>query len=226
MFEFTIKENELLNDFMDAFSRYVNKSYKFTMTVIATPQLKDYRDNERLILIAINKAIYQNLYCFFRLNESNMQYAAFSCLESAVYAMRLYYVLSLNPVYMHDYITKSDFSLEDCEIKLAENEKEKAGKEEEFSIKEFYNGLHQLNTFALKNSSISTQLVDNNIYLGLTCGNRLSDELQNEVRKNLIGAYLSLYKHTRLFFNGGLDKELEELEADLYAKFAEYVKRY
>jgi hypothetical protein len=128
---------------------------------------------------------------------------------------------------MHDYITNSDFSLEDCEAQLAEKEdKEYEEGKEEFSLIEFYNGLRRLNTFRLKNSSIASQLVDDNIYLGISCGNRLSDDLQHEVRKNLIGAYLSLYKHTRLFFNGGLSDELEEMEAELYNKFAKYLKNY
>lgn len=226
MFEFTIKEKDLLNSIKTELIDYVNKSYKFTMSFISNPMLAEYRENERLILIAINKSVYQNLYSFFKLNESNMQYAAFACLENSVYAMRLYNILATNPNYMHDFITKTDFSLDVCEYEISEKQKEYTQGIEEFSLKEFYNGLHKINTFELKNSSISTQLVDNNVYLGLSCGKEVSNELQHEVRKNLIGAYLSINKHTKMFFNGGIDKELEELEDGLYAKFLEYVKKY
>jgi hypothetical protein len=59
--------------------------------------------------------------------------------------------------------------------------------------------------------------------LGLACGQELSDELQNEVRKNMTGAYLSLRKHTKLFFNGGIDEDMENLEDEM---FTEYVKRF
>lgn len=225
MFEFTIRENALLNEFKDMFSDYVNKAYKFTMSYISNPILAEFRDNERLILIVINKSVFQNLYSFLKLNESNMQFAAFSCLEGAVNSMRLYQVLSLNPDYMHDYITNADFSLDKCELELLEKQ-EKYENNEEFSLREFAKGLHKMNTFEFKNSSISTQLVDNSVYLGLSCGKTVSDDLQNEVRKNLVGAYLSLQKHTKLFFNGGIDNELEETEDIIYAKFIEYVKKF
>ena len=207
MFQFTIKDRDILNDFLKKYSEFVNKSFKFTMTYLSNPALTDYRENERLILISVNKSVYQNLYSFLRLNDSNMQYAAFACLENAVYAIRLYNILVTNPGYMHDFITKPDFSLDfyEYEVDL---------------------GLHRVNTFELKNSSISTQIIDKNVYLGLSCGREVSDELQDEVRKNLIGAYLSLSKHTKMFFNGGLDKELDDIEDEVNAAFFEYIKKF
>lgn len=225
MFEFTIREKNLLNEFLAMFTDYVNKSYKFTMGYIANPVLASYRENERLILIVINKSVYQNLYSFLKLNDSNMQFAAFSCLEGAVNAMRLYQVLSVNQNNLHDYITNPDFSLDKCELEILEK-KEEYDNSEEFSLREFSKGLHKINTFEYKNSSISTQISDNSIYLGLSCGKTISDELQNEVRKNLVGAYLSLQKHTKMFFNGGIDSELEEIEDNIYAKFLEYIKKF
>jgi hypothetical protein len=62
--------------------------------------------------------------------------------------------------------------------------------------------------------------------LGLSCGKELSDELQNEVRKNMVGAYLSLVKHTKLFFNGGIDEELENFEDEIHDMFVEYVQKF
>ena len=209
MFEFTIKDKDILNVFLKKFSDFVNRSYKFTMTYLSNPMLADFRENERLILISVNKSVYQNMYSFLRLNDSHMQYAAFACLESAVYAIRLYYILAHNPNYMHDFITKQDFSLDYYEYEVAEKDKDKEIQGEEFSVKEFYFGLHKVNTFELKN-----------------CGKELSDELQNEVRKNLIGAYLSLSKHTKMFFNGGLDEELEKVEDEVNAVFFEYIKKF
>ncbi len=228
MFEFTIKDKDVLNDFLKKFSDFVNKSFKFTMAYLSNPILSEFQENERLILISINKSVYQNMYSFLHLNNSNMQYASFACLENAVYAIRLYNILVLNPKYMHDFITKPNFDLDYYEYEVAEKNKKKEVKEgeEEFSVKEFYFGLHKVNTFELKNSSISTQIVDQNVYLGLSCGKELSDELQDEVRKNLIGAYLSLSKHTKMFFNGGLDKELEKIEDEVNAAFFEYIKKF
>ena len=226
MFQFTIKDRDILNDFLKKYSEFVNKSFKFTMTYLSNPALTDYRENERLILISVNKSVYQNLYSFLRLNDSNMQYAAFACLENAVYAIRLYNILVTNPGYMHDFITKPDFSLDFYEYEVDQKNKDKEIKGEEFSVKEFYFGLHRVNTFELKNSSISTQIIDKNVYLGLSCGREVSDELQDEVRKNLIGAYLSLSKHTKMFFNGGRDKELDDIEDEVNAAFFEYIKKF
>lgn len=226
MFEFTIKESKLLNEFLSLFSEYVSKSYKFTMSYVANPVLKECQDNERLIFIVINKSVFQNLYSFLKLNDSNMQFSAFSCLENAVSAMRLYHVLSVNSNYMNSYITSPDFSLDDCENELLEKQDKYIENTEEFSLREFYNGIHKLNNFENKNLSISSQVVDNNVYLGLSCGKKVSDDLQNEVRKNIVGAYLSLQKHNQMFFNGGIDSELEDIEDKIYVKFLEYIKKF
>lgn len=226
MFEFTIKEKELLNSFKNMLTEYVNKAYKFTMSYISNPILAQYRENERLILIVINKSVFQNLYSFLKLNESNMQFASFACLETAVNSMRLYHVLSTNSEYMHKYITQPEFSVDACEDEIIENQSIYVENVEEFSLREFYHGLHKINSFELKNSSISTQLVDNNVYLGLSCGTTISDDLQHEVRKNIVGAYLALQKHTKMFFNGGVDNELEDIEDTIYTKFLEYIKKF
>jgi len=226
MFTYTIKEAEFLTSFKEKIRQYINKSYKYTMQFLASPVVNDYHDNERLILIAVNKSVYQNLYSFMHLNESNMQYAAFACLENALYAMRLYNTLVLNPGYMHSYITTPDFSLEEAEREQDEKQQEYSDKAEQFSVKEFYNALRQFNTFVLKSPAISSQLYNKNLYLGLACGQELSDELQNEVRKNMTGAYLSLSKHTKLFFNGGIDEDMERFEDEIYEMFTEYVKRF
>lgn len=231
MFKFSVENSTLLTEFMDMFSKYVNKSYKFTMNCIANPLFSDYKDNERLILISLNKSVYQNMYSFLRLNESNMQFAAFSCLESAVNAMRLYYVLYTSPKCMHDYISTINFSLEEAEKDIAE----KGGEEddefdeskEDFSLKEFSKNLRRFNTFELKSPAISSQLINQKVYLGLGCGkDEVSGELQHEVRKNLAGAYTALSKHNKLFFNGGMDEALEDFEEELYSKFMEYVKAF
>ena len=73
MFEFTINRAGLLNEFLRGFSDYVNKSYKFTMKFLASPERADFSENDRLVLIAVNKSVYQNLYRFLRLNDSQMQ---------------------------------------------------------------------------------------------------------------------------------------------------------
>lgn len=228
MFEFTIKEAEFLTAFKEKISAYINKTYKYTMGFLASPVVCDYQDNERLILISVNKSVYQSLYSFMHLNDSNMQYAAFACLENALYAMRFYRALVLNPDDMHTYITSPHFSLDEAEQEQQEQEQNEAYSEheEQFSVIAFCNNLHRFNTFVLKSPSISSQLHDKNLYLGLSCGKQLSDELQNEVRKNMVGAYLSLVKHTKLFFNGGIDEELENFEDEIHDMFVEYVQKF
>ena len=122
MFEFTIRENDFLNGFLNLLSDYVNKSYKFTMSYLTSPLLSDVRESERLVLLVVNKSVFQNMYSFIKLNDSNMQFASFSCLETAVNSMRLYNVLATNPDYMHEYITGGNFSLEVCENEISEKD--------------------------------------------------------------------------------------------------------
>ena len=225
MFEFTINEAELLNGFLRDFSAYVNKSYKFTMKFLAGPERSDFSENDKLVLISVNKSVYQNLYSFLRLNDSHMQYAAFSCLESAVYAMRLFSVIAPYTEYRYKFLTDPEFSLTECEDELADDEGEYDESVEHFSLKEFCEGIHRVNTFELKTASISSQLNDGNIYLGLSCGKTLSAELQDEVRKNLIGAFVALSKYARMFESDGVNEELKALEDGLYERFLEYLRK-
>lgn len=225
MFEFTINEAELLNGFLRDFSAYVNKSYKFTMKFLAGPERSDFSENDKLVLISVNKSVYQNLYSFLRLNDSHMQYAAFSCLESAVYAMRLFSVIAPYTEYRYKFLTDPEFSLTECEDELADDEGEYDESVEHFSLKEFCEGIHRVNTFELKTASISSQLNEGNVYLGLSCGKTLSAELQDEVRKNLIGAFVALSKYARMFESDGVDEELKALEDGLYERFLEYLRK-
>ena len=225
MFEFTINEAELLNGFLRDFSAYVNKSYKFTMKFLAGPERSDFSENDKLVLISLNKSVYQNLYSFLRLNDSHMQYAAFSCLESAVYAMRLFSVIAPYTEYRYKFLTDPEFSLTECEDELADDEGEYDESVEHFSLKEFCEGIHRVNTFELKTASISSQLNEGNVYLGLSCGKTLSAELQDEVRKNLIGAFVALSKYARMFESDGVNEELKALEDGLYERFLEYLRK-
>lgn len=225
MFEFTINEAELLNGFLRDFSAYVNKSYKFTMKFLAGPERSDFSENDKLVLISVNKSVYQNLYSFLRLNDSHMQYAAFSCLESAVYAMRLFSVIAPYTEYRYKFLTDPEFSLTECEDELAGDEGEYDESVEHFSLKEFCEGIHRVNTFELKTASISSQLNEGSMYFGLSCGKTLSAELQDEVRKNLIGAFVALSKYARMFESDGVNEELKALEDGLYERFLEYLRK-
>ncbi len=226
MFTFTIRNANFLNEFYAKFNQYLNKSYKFSMLYLSNPAFAEYKDNERLVLLSINKSIFQNMLSFVRLNDSNMQFSAFSCLETAVNSIRLYKVLVNKPEYMHSFITKEDFVMDICESEIAEKITEyNPDYQEEFSLKEFSTALKKLNSFTYK-TNITAQLSDGGVYLGLSCGENLSQSMQDEVRKNTIGAYLSLQIHTRQFFNGGIDDEYEKLEDELSAKFLEYIKLY
>jgi hypothetical protein len=62
--------------------------------------------------------------------------------------------------------------------------------------------------------------------MGLSNGNELSDELQDKVRGYMISMYRALSSHNELFFNGGIDKDIEELEGKIYSKFMDYIRLY
>ena len=226
MFTFTIPNADFLNDFYAKFNQYLNKSYKFSMLYLSNPAFAEYKENERLVLLSVNKSVFQNMLSFVRLNDSNMQFSAFSCLESAVNSIRLYKVLVNKPEYLHSFITSEDFVMEMCESEIADKITEyKPDYQEDFSIKEFSSALKKINSFVYK-TNISAQLCDGGVYLGLSCGEKLSRSMQDEVRKNLVGAYLSLQIHTKQFFNGGIDEEYEKLEDEINARFLEYVRLY
>lgn len=225
MFEFTIKEAGLLNEFLSDFRTYVNKSYKFTMTFLASPERADFSGNDKLVLISVNKSVFQNLYSFLKLNDGNLQYSAFACLESAVYAMRLFSVIAPYTEYRYKFITDPEFSLAECENELSPDDEEFDGNMEHFSLKEFCNGIHRVNSFELKTASISSQLNEDSVYLGLSCGKTVSGELQDEVRKNLIGAFIALSKYGKMFAGDGADEELKALEDGLYSRFLEYLRK-
>ena len=125
--------------------------------------------------------------------------------------------------YRYNFLTDPEFSLTECEDELAEM-RESMTNIEHFSLKEFCDGIHRVNAFELKTASISSQLNDGNIYLGLSCGKTLSAELQDEVRKNLIGAFVALSKYARMFESDGVNEELKALEDGLYERFLEYLR--
>ncbi|MBQ5347159.1 MAG: hypothetical protein IIU39_03810, partial [Ruminococcus sp.] len=67
---------------------------------------------------------------------------------------------------------------------------------------------------------------EGNLYMGLSNGNELSDKLQDKVRGYIISMYRALSAHNELFFNGGIDKDIEELEGKMYRKFMDYIRLY
>lgn len=42
----------------------------------------------------------------------------------------------------------------------------------------------------------------------------------------MAGAYLSLSLHTKLFFNGGIDEEMEDFEDEIHEMFMTYLKNF
>jgi hypothetical protein len=62
--------------------------------------------------------------------------------------------------------------------------------------------------------------------MGLSNGNELSPELQDKIRGYVISMYRALSCHNELFFNGGIDKDIEELEGKIYRKFMDYIRLY
>lgn len=74
-------EKMIFKRILDLLSDYVNKSYKFTMSYLTSPLLSDVRESERLVLLVVNKSVFQNMYSFIKLNDSNMQFASFPVLK-------------------------------------------------------------------------------------------------------------------------------------------------
>ncbi len=225
MFTFTIDNNEFLNDFYKEMKLYIRSMYGFTAQFLIDPTLmEDYKEQEKLCLILLNKSIYQNVFNFMAQLDNNMYFSSLSCVENALYNIRLFNVLKRNKNNLYKYLTDEYFSLEKCED-IAEKNTDFKDKNE-FSIKDFYNEIKKMNRFEDIKQILPAQICDGTLYMGLSNGNELSDKLQDKIRGIIISLYRALSAHNQMFFNGGIDKDVEELEGRVYRKFMDYVKYY
>ncbi len=225
MFEFTIENKDFLNDFYREMKEYVKNSYAFTAKFLINPTLmENYKEQEKLALILLNKSIYQNIFNTMCQLDNNMIFSAMSCLENALYNIRLFYVLKLNKNNLYKYMTDEFFDLKKCEDIADKNTdfEEKT----DFSIIDFYKDVKRNNRFEDIKAILPLEIVDGNLYMGLSNGNQLSEKLENKVRGYMVSMYRALNLHNQMFFNGGLDPEFEEIEGRIYRKFMDYVRYY
>ncbi len=225
MFTFTIENSDFLNEFYAMLKNYVKECYAFSTKYLIDPTLmEDYREQEKLTLIVLNKSIYQNIFNTMAQLDNNMVFSALSCLENALYNMRLFYVLKINRHNLYKYMTDEYFDLAKCE-EIAEKNTDDKDKSE-FSIKDFYKDLKSANRFEDIKTILPLQINDGNLYVGLSNGSELGEKLQDKVRGYIVSMYRALNNHNQMFFNGGIDKNAEELEGQMYRKFMDYVRLY
>jgi hypothetical protein len=222
---FTIDNNEFLNDFYREMKLYIKTMYEFTAKFLIDPTLmEEYREQEKLCLILINKSIYQNIFNFMAQLDNNMIFSAMPCVENALYNIRLFNALKRNKNNLYKYMTDEYFSLEKCE-NIADKNTDFKDKNE-FSVKDFYEDVKKQNRFDDIKQILPMQINEGTLYMGLSNGNELSDKLQDKLRGVLISVYRALSMHNQMFFNGGIDKDVEDLEGRIYRKFMDYVKYY
>lgn len=225
MFTFTIENSELLNDFYQELKNYVRSLYGFTAKFLINPTLmEEYKEQEKLTLILLNKSIYQNIFNMMAQLDNNMFFSSLSCLENALYNIRLFNVLKINKNNLYKYMTDEYFDLKKCEEIIDKNTD--IEKRNEFSVRDFYKEVKHTNRFADIKAIMPLQIHNGNLYMGLSNGNELSDKLQDKIRGYIISMYRALSAHNQLFFNGGIDENIEETEGRIYRKFMEYVKTY
>ena len=225
MFTYTIENSDFLNNFYVEIKNYIKESYAFSAKFLINPELMDeYNQQEKITLILINKSIFQNLFNMFAQIDNKMIFSALSCLENAVYNIRLFKVLKLNRNNLYKYIKAEDFDLHKAEEVLGRNTD--IEKTEEFSLIDFYNELKNLNRFSDIARIAPAQICNDSLYMGLSNGEQLSPELENSVRGYMVSAYKTLNAHNQMFFNGGLDETFEETDGRLFKLFMEYVRSY
>lgn len=225
MFTFTIENADFLNDFYKEFKEYVRSLYGFTAQYLIEPTLmEEYKEQEKLTLILINKCVYQNVFNMMAQLDNNMVFSSLSCLENALYHIRLFKVLKVNRHNLYKYMTDEYFDLKKCEEIADRNTEFKD--QNEFSIKDFYREIKTLNRFEDIKMIMPAQIHEGNLYMGLSNGNELSDKLQDKIRGYIISMYRALSAHNALFFNGGIDKDIEEIEGNIYRKFMDYIRLY
>jgi hypothetical protein len=225
MFTFTIENADFLNDLYKDLKNYVRSLYGFTAQYLIEPTImEEYTEQEKLTLILINKSIYQNIFNTMAQLDNNMIMSALSCLENALYNIRLFKVLKINRHNLYKYMTDEYFDLKRCE-EIADKNTDFKDKNE-FSIKDFYKSVKSINRFENIREILPAQIHDGHLYMGLSNGNELSPELQDKIRGYVISMYRALSCHNELFFNGGIDKDIEELEGKIYRKFMDYIRLY
>ncbi len=225
MFTFTIENADFLNDFYKEFKEYVRSMYGYTAQFLIEPTLmEEYKEQEKLTLILINKCIYQNVFNMMAQLDNNMVFSSLSCLENALYNIRLFKALKINRHNLYKYMTDEYFDLIKCE-EIADKNTELKDKNE-FSVRDFYKEIKTLNRFEDIKMIMPSQIHEGSLYMGLSNGNELSDKLQDKIRGYIISMYRALSSHNDLFFNGGIDKEAEEIEGSLYRKFMDYIRLY
>ncbi len=225
MFKFTIENSDFLNDFYKLFKGYVRSMYGFTTQYLIEPTLmEEYKEQEQLTLILINKSVYQNIFNMMAQLDNNMVFSSLSCLENALYNIRLYKVLKTNRNNLYKYMTDEYFDLRRCE-EIADKNTDFKDKNE-FSIKDFYKEIKKTNRFQNIKEILPAQINDGHLYMGLSNGNELSEGLQDKIRGYIISMYRALSSHNELFFNGGIDKDIEEIEGKIYRKFMDYIRLY
>ncbi len=225
MFMFTIDNKDFLNEFYKDLKNYIRNMYGFTAQYLIEPTImEEYKEQEKLTLIVLNKSIYQNIFNMLAQLDNNMVFSALSCLENALYNIRLYRVLKTNRNNLYKYMTDEYFDLRRCE-EIADKNTDFKDKNE-FSIKDFYKEMKKTNRFQNIKEILPSQIHEGNLYMGLSNGKELSEDLQNKIRGYIISMYRALSAHNELFFNGGIDKDIEELEGKMYRKFMDYIKLY
>ena len=225
MFTYTIDNSEQLNNFYKEFKEYVKSFYNYSAQFLINPTLMEkYKEHEKIAFILINKSIFQNYFNMLAQLDNNMYFSALSCLENGLYNIRLFKVLKLNQNNLYKYIKGEDFDLENCEKIIDKNTD--LDDKHEFSIIDFYNEIKKNNRFTDMSAIMPAQIADKNLYMGLSNGNVLSDELQNNVRRYIAASYEALSIHNHMFFNGGIDKDAEEADGKMFKTFMEYVKHY
>ena len=225
MFTYTIENSDFLNNFYSEIKNYIKESYSFSAKFLINPELMDeYNQQEKITLILINKSIFQNLFNMFAQIDNRMIFSALSCLENALYNIRLFKVLKLNRNNLYKYIKNENFDLEKAEEIL--NKNTDVEKMEEFSLVDFYNDLKNVNRFSDIARIAPAQICDDSLYMGLSNGEKLSSELENAIRGYMVSAYKALNIHNQMFFNGGLDEAFEETDGKLFKLFMEYVRMY
>ena len=225
MFKYTIDNAQFLNEFYADIKTYIKESYSFSAKFLINPTLMEqYNEQEKITLILLNKSIFQNLFNVFAQLDNHMVFSALSCLEYAIYNIRLFKVLKLNHNNLYKYIKDENFDLLKME-QIIENNTDIENKQE-FSLQDFHKEIKKLNEFNDICRIAPEQILDGNLYMGLSNGKELSSELQNSIRGYMVSAYKILNIHNQMFFNGGLDESFEETDGRLFKKFMEYVRIY
>ncbi len=207
-----------------------------------------YTQEEICVIVVLNKAFFQNLIGFFKLNELKLAFPAFNSLRAAIEALRLFRAFFTDSDFRCQYIKNKntnfrntpdyDFMQKKVNNILEKQEKELRSKDSiPFSIllsnhnltkgsamSEMHSELSKWSHLLNVNLLIQTHLNDSKIYLGFETED--NDIMKRYINKYIEVVYHLVITHSSVFVNVEFSSKFYDMEDEMVNLYVEYINRF